>query len=302
LYGDLQFRSIQYDMSGLHDDFRDLTQSHHFNFFNPKAGVVYALSGNQSLYFSVAIANREPGRSVYRDSDANQKVLPERLTDLEVGYRVGGKNIKIETNLYYMDYKDQLVLTGQINNVGEAIKTNVAKSYRAGIELVAGVKFLKMMEWNLHGAYSQNKILDFISYTDDWYAWPEQVIDSMGTTNSSFSPSVVAGSNLSVLPVKDLKISLISNYVGRQYIDNTQTKSRSLDPYFVNNLLINYSVKPKWVKQLDFMVSLNNIFSEEYSSNAWVYTYYAGGDRPEEMNGYFPQAKFNFMAGLTLHF
>jgi len=302
LYGDLQFRSIQYDMSGLHDDFRDLTQSHHFNFFNPKAGVVYAVNGNQSLYFSVAVANREPGRSVYRDSDANQKVLPERLTDFEVGYRVGGKNIKIETNLYYMDYKDQLVLTGQINNVGEAIKTNVAKSYRAGLELVAGVKFLKMMEWNLHGSYSQNKILDFISYTDDWYAWPEQVIDSMGTTNISFSPSVVAGSNLSVLPVNDLKISLISNYVGRQYIDNTQTKSRSLDPYFVNNLLINYSVKPKWVKQLDFMVSLNNILSEEYSSNAWVYTYYAGGDRPEEMNGYFPQAKFNFMVGLTLHF
>ncbi|MFA5419148.1 MAG: TonB-dependent receptor, partial [Bacteroidales bacterium] len=302
LYGDLQFRNIQYEMKGLHDDFRDLTQKHNFNFFNPKAGVFYSLNKKQNLYLSVAVANREPGRSVYRDSDTNQVVLPERLTDFELGYHFRGKNLKIEANVFYMNYKDQLVLTGQINNVGDAIKTNVSKSYRAGIEAVAAVKFLKIVEWSVNGTYSQNKILDFISYTDDWNAWPGQVIDSLGTSDISFSPSVVAGSNLSVLPAKNFKISLISNYVGRQYIDNTQTKSRSLDPYFVNNILINYTVKTKWVKQFDFIVSLNNVFSEEYSSKAWVYTYYDGGTQPEEMNGYFPQAKFNFMAGVTLHF
>jgi iron complex outermembrane receptor protein len=302
LYGDLQYRNIQYEMKGLHDDFRDLTQKHNFNFFNPKAGVFYSLNKKQSLYFSVAVANREPGRSVYRDSDTNQVVLPERLTDFELGYHFHGNNLKIEANAFYMNYKDQLILTGQINNVGDAIKTNVSKSYRAGIEAVVAVKFLKIVEWSINGTYSQNKILDFVSYIDDWYAWPEQVIDTLGTSDISFSPSVVAGSNLSVLPAKNIKITLISNYVGRQYIDNTQTKSRSLDPYFVSNILINYSVKPKWVKQFDFIVSLNNVFSEEYSSKAWVYTYYAGGTQPEEMNGYFPQAKFNFIAGVTLHF
>lgn len=301
LYGDLQYRHIQYDMEGLHDDFRDLTQKHSFDFFNPKAGVFYALDDLHDLYFSVAVANREPGRSVYRDADINHNVLPERLIDYELGYHFNGNRMKLSVNAFYMDYKDQLVLTGQINNVGEAIKTNVAKSFRAGIEAVAGVRFLNVVEWNVHGTYSQNKIQDFISYTDDWYIWPEQQVDTIGTTDISFSPEVVAGSDLSVSPIKDLKISLISNFVGRQYIDNTQTRSRSLDPYFVNNIRINYSVQPGWVKKIDFLVSLNNVFSEEYSSNAWVYTYYAGGETPEEMNGYFPQAKFNFMAGITVH-
>jgi len=301
LYGDLQYRHIQYDMKGLHEDFRDLTQQHTFDFFNPKAGLYYALDNRQNLYFSVAVANREPGRSVYRDADANQHVLPEKLVDYELGYGFSGSLLKLQANLFYMDYRDQLVLTGQINNVGEAIKTNVAKSYRAGLEVTAGARFLKIVEWDIHGANSMNRIQNFISYTDDWNTWPEQRTDTIGNTDISFSPNWVVGSNLSVTPIKHLKMSFISNYVGRQFIDNTQTDSRSLDPYFVNNLLINYSLEPKWVKKIDFMVSLNNIFSTEYSSNAWVYSYYAGGDRPEEMNGYFPQAKFNFSAGLTLH-
>jgi len=302
LYGDVQYRHIQYDMKGLHDNLRDLTQSHTFNFFNPKAGVYYAPDNRQNYYFSVAVANREPGRSVYRDADANQNVLPERLVDYELGYGFSGNVWQVNANLFYMDYKDQLVLTGQINNVGEAIKTNVAKSYRAGLEVTAGARFLKIVEWNVHGTNSMNKIQNFISYTDDWDTWPEQRIDTIGDTDISFSPSWVVGSNLSVTPVNQLTMTLISNYVGRQYIDNTQTDSRSLDAYFVNNLLINYSLEPKWMKKVDFIVSLNNIFGAEYSSNAWVYSYYAGGSQPEEMNGYFPQAKFNFMAGLTLHF
>ncbi len=301
LYGDLQYRHIQYDMKGFHEDFRDLTQQHTFDFFNPKAGLYYALDNRQNLYFSVAVANREPGRSVYRDADANQHVVPEKLVDYELGYGFSGSLLKLQANLFYMDYRDQLVLTGQINNVGEAIKTNVAKSYRAGLEVTVGARFLKIVEWDIHGANSMNKIQNFISYTDDWNTWPEQRTDTIGNTDISFSPNWVVGSNLSVTPIKHLKMSFISNYVGRQFIDNTQTDSRSLDPYFVNNLLINYSIEPKWVKKIDFMVSLNNIFSTEYSSNAWVYSYYAGGDRPEEMNGYFPQAKFNFSAGLTFH-
>lgn len=301
LYGDLQYRNISYKMNGLHDDFRDLTQTHQFSFFNPKAGIFYHPVNNHSLYFSVGVANREPGRSVYRDANPDQEVFPERLTDYELGYRFNSGNINLEANLYYMDYKNQLVLTGKINDVGDGIKTNVAKSYRAGIEIMAGLRFLKVVEWNLTGAFSENKIVDFISYTDDWYTWPEQRVDTLGNTDISFSPSVVAGSDLSVTPVKDFKISLISHFVGRQYIDNTQTKSRSLDPYMVNDIRLNYTLRPKWVKKIDFLLSVNNVFSETYSSYAWVYSYYNGGNEPEELNGYFPQAKINFTAGITIH-
>ncbi len=301
LYGDLQYRHIQYDMEGLHDDFRDLTQKHTFNFLNPKAGLFYELGSRQNLYFSVAVANREPGRSVYRDADTSQNVLPERLVDYELGYGFSGSIVQLQANLFYMDYKDQLVLTGQINNVGEAIKTNVAKSYRTGLEVSANARFLNIVEWNVHGTYSVNKIQNFISYTDDWDTWPAQRTDTIGNTDISFSPNWITGSNLSVTPIKLLKISLISNYVGRQFIDNTQTDSRSLDPYLVNNVLINYSLAPKWVKKIDVILSLNNIFNTKYSSKAWVYSYYAGGDQPEEMNGYFPQALFNFSAGITIH-
>ncbi len=301
LYGDLQYRHINYKMNGLHDDLRDLTQSHTFDFFNPKAGVHYALGNNNSLYFSIGVANREPGRSVYRDANPDEEVLPEQLIDYELGYRFNTEIFNLEANLYYMDYKNQLVLTGKINDVGDGIKTNVAKSHRAGVEVMAGVRFLKIVEWNLTGAFSQNKIHDFVSYTDDWYTWPEQRVDTLGNTDISFSPSAVAASSLGVSPLKNLKFSLVSNFVGRQYIDNTQTRSRSLDPYFVNNIRVNYTLKPRWVKQIDFLLSLNNILSEEYSSNAWVYSYYAGGEEPEELNGYFPQAKFNFSAGITIH-
>ena len=200
-----------------------------------------------------------------------------------------------------MDYKDQLVLTGQINNVGDAIMVNVPKSYRAGIEIVGGVKILKNLRWDVNATFSSNKIQEFISYTDNWNTWPEQSVDSLGTTDISFSPDIIAGSNLSWEAFKNFKASFVSRYVGRQYIDNTSTKERSLDPYFVNDLKLTYSIRTNLIKQIDLMLSLNNIFNTEYETNAWVYRYYY--DEVEyEMNGYFPQAKFHFMGGVSLKF
>lgn len=300
LYGDLQYRAINYKINGTHDDLHDLTQLHKFSFFNPKAGIYYKINDKQNLYLSVGVANREPNRSVYRDADSSQTISPERLTDIELGYSYSRKSFLVEANLYYMDYKDQLVMTGKINNVGTPIMTNVESSYRAGIELIAGVKLLKIIDWKVNATLSQNKIKDFVSYVDNWTTWGQEKQD-IGTTDISFSPNTILSSNISVTPIENLELSLFSKYVGRQYIDNTSNKQRSLDPYFVNNIRINYTIETSFIKQIDFMLTLNNIFSEKYESNAWVYRY-IWEDVEYEMNGYFPQAEFNFMFGVNLKF
>ena len=301
LYADLQFRTISYSMVGIHDNLNDLTQSHNYIFLNPKGGIHFTIDNHQSAYASVAVANREPNRSVFRDADEGQEIKSEQLIDYEAGYKFNNSKLNLEAVVYYMDYKDQLVLTGQINNVGDAILVNVAKSYRMGIELIAGIKLSQKISWDLNATFSENKISNFASYTDNWNTWPEQNIETLGTTDISFSPDIIAGSSLNFKPLKNLEASLNSQYVGRQYIDNTSNINRSLDPYFVNNLKLKYSVYPHFIKQIDFMISLNNIFNEEYETNAWVYRYYYD-DVEYEMNGYFPQAKFNFMAGINIRF
>ena len=299
IYGDMQVRGIVYTIDGTHDDLRDLTQQHTFTFFNPKGGVFLTLNKSNSLYASVAVANREPNRSAYRDADPGQKIIPERLLDYELGYKYQNKQVTLEINYYYMKYKDQLVITGKINNVGDPILVNVPKSYRTGIEICGGIQILTQLRWDMNLTLSRNKINDFVGYTDNWDTYPEQKVDTLGITDISFSPDIIGGSNLSWEPLKSFKVILQSKYVGRQYIDNTSTKSRSLDPYFINDLKFYYTIKTGFLRQIDLMLSLNNIFNTEYESNAWVYRYYTG-NQEYEMNGYFPQAKFNVMGGVSL--
>jgi iron complex outermembrane receptor protein len=301
LYADMQLRNIDYSIVGTHDDLRDLTQKHAFTFFNPKGGIYVTLDKSNSFYASIAVAHREPNRSAYRDADPGQTISPERLTDFESGYKFQSKKISFEANYYYMNYLNQLVLTGQINNVGVPILVNVPSSYRTGLELNGGIQILKRLRWDMNLTLSRNKIQDFVGYTDNWDTWPEQMVDTLGTTDISFSPEVIGSSILSWEPVKSLQISLQSKYVGRQFIDNTSNKNRSLDPYFIHDLKFYYTIKTGFLRQIDLMLSLNNIFNTEYESNAWVYRYYTG-NQEYEMNGYFPQAKFNFMAGVSLKF
>jgi len=301
IYADLLFRSIDYQINGTHDDLRDLTQAHQYNFFNPKIGLNYKINSQNNLFFYGGIANREPSRSVFRDADPGQQVLPERLYDLELGYQYKSAHFSAGLNGFYMLYNDQLVLTGKINNVGAPIMTNVPKSYRAGIEFIGAARFLKIVNWQLNTTYSENKIMDFVSYVDNWDTWPEQAIDTLGTTDISFSPAFTLSSQISVEPLKYFSVLLVSKYVSRQYIDNTSSLQRSLDPYFVNDLKFFYSIHTGLIRQIDFWLSLNNIFNVKYESNAWVYRYVYDGDE-YEMNGYFPQAQFNFMAGINLKF
>ncbi len=301
IYADLQFRGIEYSINGIHDDLRDLTQTHTFSFFNPKAGVYYELDNNSSLFASVAVANREPNRGVYRDADPGQEISHENLIDYEAGYRYSNKSVRLDANLYYMDYANQLVLTGQINNVGDAILVNVPESYRAGVEISGGIRFSEKFSWEFNGTLSRNKINNFVAYADDWDNWGEQISEDLGTTDISFSPEIVGGSSVTWKSFNNFKTVLTSHYVGRQYIDNTSSVERSLDPYFVNNLKFYYTIKTSSIKEIGFMLSLNNIAGVEYETNAWVYRYYY--DNVEYvMDGYFPQAKFHLMGGVTLKF
>lgn len=307
LYLDLQYRHISYSIDGTHDDMSNFVQNHQYNFFNPKAGVVYKLNDASMLFISAAVANREPSRSDFRDADANAEILPERLTDYEMGYSRSGKQVTINANVFYMDYKNQLVLTGKINNVGSAIRTNVAKSFRTGVELSAALRVTSWFKWNINLTYSQNKVKNFTEYVDNWNYWndpdnqPLQYKKSLGTTDISFSPNVVGSSIMAFNLIKNLNINLVSNYVGQQYIDNTSSKQRSLDPYFINNVRLNYSWTPGFVKSVDFILNLNNIFNTGYETNAWVYRY-VYGEEEYEMNGYFPQAGFNIMGGMVVKF
>lgn len=304
LFAEIQYRHINYDLNGIHDDLNDITQTHIFNFWNPKGGIFYTINDNNSAYFSVAYSNREPNRDIYTDADEIQRenVTHEKLIDYELGYSYRYRKIALNTNLFYMDYKDQLVLTGEINNVGNSIMTNVDKSYRLGLEGCIAYQMNKYFGLDLNFALSQNKIINFIDYVElydeDWN-YLGQSNTNLGTTDISFSPNVISGLNMKITPIRYLDIVFQEKYVGRQFIDNTSSLSRSLDPYFVSNVNINYEWKQSWFKTLNFNLSINNIFNNRYCSNAWVYRADVGGQEYIE-DGYFPQAGINFMFGVIV--
>ena len=300
LWADLQYRMIDYTITGIHDDLRDISQDRSYKFFNPKAGISYDIDQNQKSYFSFAVANREPSRSNFRDADADEVFSLETLYDFEAGYKFASEIVAFNLNLYYMNYKDQLILTGELNDVGAYIMTNVPESYRAGAELSGGLRMFNFVDWNMNVTYSRNKIKNLTVFVDNWNTWGQET-ETYTETDISFSPEIIAGSELSFFILKGLKASFISKYVGKQYIDNTSNNERSLDPYFVNNLRINYTIMTKKIKEIGFNIFVNNLFNESYETNAWVYRYFYGGEH-YVMDGYFPQAGINFLAGMSLRF
>jgi iron complex outermembrane receptor protein len=300
VFGDIQYRHIDYSIKGTHDDLRDISQNHQFDFINPKLGFVWHIGNLMQFYGSYAIANREPSRSNYKDVDDNYEPKPERLQDIETGIRVNTPSFAFAANFFYMNYKDQLVATGKINNVGEPIMTNVAKSYRMGIELSAGAQLIKMLRWDFNIALSKNKIQDFVMNIDNWDTWNQESVE-LGTTNLILSPSTVLSNIFTVTPISNFDISLVSKHVSRQYIDNTSYEYNSLDPYFVNDLKMTYSFSTSFFKAVRVHFDVQNIFDEKYETNGWVYNYMSGGNR-EVIDGYFPMAGINFMTGLTLEF
>ena len=300
VYIDLQYRAINYRIEGLDDDLINISQKHSYAFLNPKFGLNYNLSTNQNAYFTFGIANREPARADLKDRVGEDAPVHETLMDYELGYTISNNNAKLNINLYYMDYNDQLVKTGRINNVGNPISVNMPESYRRGIEIAGGVRFFDKFNWQANATFSQNKILNYTEFVDNWETGvqDETFIEK---TNISFSPEIIAGSQITYTPFNGLELVFISKYVGEQYIDNSSAKDRMLEAYFVNNFRINYHFETKWIKGVDFQFAVNNLFNEEYETNAWVYRYFWDGAY-HNMDGYFPQAGTNVMAGIVLSF
>jgi len=299
-YVDFQYRHIEHNINGIEDDFRDITQTHSFSFFNPKTGLYFS-QGNHSAYLLYAVGHREPNRSNFTDvTPGTPTPKAEMLNDIELGYAFKTDLYHFSVNVYDMIYKDQLILTGEINNVGSAIMTNVDKSFRRGVELAGGFHIADNFAWELNATLSQNLIRGFTEYVDNWDTG-EQIQNNLGETQIAFSPNSILNNQLRYSPVQGLDIDFILQYVGKQYIDNSESNDRMLNAYFVNNLRLSYRMSPRFIKELTFSLLINNLFNVKYETNAWVYSYYLGGER-FAMDGYFPQAGTNFMTGVILKF
>jgi iron complex outermembrane receptor protein len=275
IYGDLQYRTVNYKANGLGANLVNDT----FNFFNPKGGLNYTIDSKNSLYVSYARANREPNRTDYEGGT----VKPEKLNDYELGWRHASTKVKLNTNVYYMAYKDQLILTGNLDGVGNPIRSNSEKSYRLGLEVDATIALSEQVFIRPNITVSQNRNVNLnVDGTN------------FGNKNIAYSPNVVAGNILVYKPTEAFQVSILSKFVGEQYLNNIELQEARLPDYFVNDLNVSYEIKPKSVFQsIVFTGLMNNAFNKKYVSNGYMYDVYPY---------YYPQAGRNFLLGLTLKF
>jgi len=293
LYGDLQYRTVGYKANGEDTGLVDDT----FHFFNPKAGVTYKLNASNNLYASYAIANREPNRNDYENGNPK----PERLDDLELGWRYITPDIQINTNVYYMNYKDQLVLTGEINDVGAPIRANVGDSYRLGLEIDANFRINDKFNVRPNITLSTNRNQDFVFQRDG-------VLQDLGKTNIAFSPNLIAGAVVTYSPIETLQISILPKYVGEQYMGNIDAASSKLDAYSQTDLNLQYELKcDGFLKSIVFSGLINNIFDAKFESNGYFFTFDDDFTTPGTITtvegaGYYPQAGANFLVGAALNF
>jgi iron complex outermembrane receptor protein len=304
LFADLQLRLVDYKTTGLTSDRIPLLVDENYSFFNPKAGITYSFNETNSLYFSYARANREPNRD---DFENNQAVKPEQLNDFELGWRYNSDKFRINANGYYMLYNEQLVLTGNIDNVGNPIRTNSGESYRLGLEIEAAIQLGKKFALQPNMTISTNKNKETITSLDG-------ELVNLGKTSISFAPELIIGNAFVFQPLPNLQMSVLSKYVGEQYMSNTEAKASKLDSYFTNDFNINYELsfegneesKP-FLKSILFSGLVNNIFNVKYESNGYYYTYDDTWSNPPEVTtiegaGFYPQATINFLLGMTLKF
>jgi len=293
LYGDLQYRRVGYTANGEDTGIVDDT----FNFFNPKAGITYDLNQNNNFYFSYAVANREPNRNDYESGNPR----PEKLNDFELGWRYVSPDVQVNTNVYYMSYKDQLVLTGELNDVGAPLRANVGDSYRLGLEIDAAIRFSDKFSLRPNIALSTNKNKSFVFQRDG-------ELEALGNTNIAYSPNIIFGNMFLYSPTDTFQVSLLSKYVGKQYMGNIDSETSVLDAYSQTDFNIQYELKCYgFLKSIVFSGLVNNIFNAEFESNGYFFTF--DGDGPTqgtvttfEGAGYYPQAGTNFLLGATVNF
>ena len=275
IYGDVQYRRVNYKANGVQANLIDDT----FNFFNPKAGVNFNMDAKNSFYFSYARANREPNRTDYEGGT----VRPEKLNDFELGWRHESSKVQWNANVYYMLYKDQLILTGALDDVGNPIRSNSEKSYRLGLEVDATVALSSKWYWKPNVTVSANKNVDL---TNNGVA--------KGNTAIAYSPNLIAGNLIVFQPVKAVTLTWLTKFVGEQYLNNLETPEARLPDYVVNDFNVSVTWTPKKVFQSITVNGLvNNVLNKQYISNGYMYDIYPY---------YYPQAGRNFLAGLTLKF
>lgn len=309
IFGDMQYRYIDYRMSGIDDDLENITNKNYYSFFNPKAGLSYSFNNNE-VYASLSISNREPLRTDIKESvkgGSTQKIQPERMFDYELGYRYSSAIASFNANLYYMRYKDQMVQTGKLNDVGYKLMQNVPTSYRMGIELSGAVQPANWIRIDANVTLSQNKIKNYTAYYDLYnnqndYEFVKQTSEYLGTTNISFSPNVIGSGILTITPYKALSLALVGKYVGKQYYDNTSNKDNRLADYFVSNIVLGYTFKTQKIGEVDLQFSVNNILNKRYVGNAWVATDKLEDGSEIVYTGLYPQATRNIMAKLGIRF
>jgi len=293
IFADLQYRMVFYKANSTKfDDVNDT-----FRFFNPKAGLNYQINSSNNIYAYFGIANKEPRRDDYENGAAK----PEQLFDYELGWKYTRSKIKLNVNAFFMQYKNQLVLTGALNDVGSPIFANSGRSYRAGLEIESTVKPYYWLFVSPNITLSQNKNQNF-------YFQRDGLLTNLGNTNIAFSPNVIIGNNITLLPVKHFQVSLLSKFVGQQYMGNIDAKKSILPDYFVNDLSVNYEWKiNKGIKSVVFSGLINNIFNRMYESNGYFYTYDDNWSSPTSITtiegaGFYPQAGINFLAGINMKF
>ena len=297
-YSDLQYRNVKYNTSGTTSDLVNMVIDKSYGFFNPKIGLSYKLNPNSLLYVSYARANREPNRTDY---ESNPDIQPERLNDIEFGWRLRNKNMSLNLNSYFMLYDEQLILTGEIDDVGNPKRTNSGSSYRIGLEIENRINISELFSFETNLTLSSNKNKNIFSMVDG-------ALFNYGKTNISFSPSFVGSNAIIYQPSEKISLSLLSKYVGKQYMGNTDQPNSILESYFVNDINITYSLKPEKIFQsisINFLI--NNILNKEYISNGYYYTYDDTWSVPGQIKtldgaGYYPQATRNFLAGLVFEF
>lgn len=297
-YGDMQVRNVHYKTKGIDNDLRNYDVDDNLVFFNPKAGLQYRLSSYKTIYASVAVGNKEPNRNDYVDAPNGYTPKPESMLDFEAGYKFSNEKIIFNTNLYYMDYTNQLVLTGELNDVGAPLRVNVDKSFRRGIE--AELQYQLNKKWNvqLNASASQNKISAFNEILYD-YTTDFAVIEiEHKNSDIAFSPSIIAGGRIDYSIWKGLSLSWLARYVSQQYLDNTSSEYLTIDHYFVNDIAISYSIITKQQNRVLIQGMLNNAFNELYSSNGYTYSYVYGSRITEKF--LYPQAGRHFMISVQL--
>jgi len=304
VFVDLQARHIDYRFLGVDRDFNEVSQQASYLFFNPKAGLSYDLNTHLNAYASFAMANKEPNRNDFVESTVESRPKSEQLTDIEAGLKYSKKKLYLALNLYNMQYKDQLVLNGQINDVGAYTRVNVANSFRRGVELEANMELNKYFTVGANLSLSQNKILNFKEYIDStdasWSVYTQHV-NEYTETDISFSPNHVSSAMLIIKPVKNLELTFIQKNVGRQFLDNTSNNARSIKAYSLLDFRINYTIKTKLIPEINFMFAAYNLLNKMYETNGYSFSYYVDAALNTE-NYLAPAAPINFMGGVSFKF